>query len=153
MRSRPPCAGRRAPSEDHRVGGRACSSGTGLIPSGAPFRVSADFSKPTPCASGWSGSELVREDAEVELLSERLAEQLGGIQPLSLAPQLAEPFPRFGRLEPALPESIAKRPPPRGLERPGAQIRGHVEPRVDVSEPALAGPHDAREAAQQLRVA
>ena len=94
--------------------------------------------------------ELGRQRPEVELLAERLGEQLVGAQPLAVAPERAQPLAGLGLGEPALAEALAKRAAPVRLERPGAQVAGDVEAAVDVRQPAAraaTGPGSPRRAA------
>src|SRR5581483_10699784 len=84
--------------------------------------------------------EIRGEGPEIDRESGGLREQLVRVQPLSVGPEAAEPLTRLIRREPVASMGALELPAPLHLERPGPQVAGDVEPRIDVGEPGLGGP-------------
>src|SRR3954468_10517292 len=63
-----------------------------------------------------------------------LLQHLLGPHALAFGPQLAEQGAGVPRGEPSGPPLLLQVRAQLGLERPGAEVRGHVEPRIDVGE-------------------
>src|SRR4051794_30741415 len=91
--------------------------------------------------------------AEVERSVRRIGEQAVGVQALPARPQPAQPGSGLGLIEPDLPESVPEETAPVDLERPGTQVAGDVEARVDVGEPGLPRPWNADPVPEQRRIA
>src|SRR6266540_1651412 len=82
-----------------------------------------------------------------------LAQQLVGVHPLALRPELAEERAGVAAREPRVAEALAQESAQLRLERPRAQVRGHVEARVDVAEVVGRARLDLQGVSEQLDVA
>src|SRR5215211_3024248 len=74
------------------------------------------------------------EGVEVELRAGQVADELLGRHALALRPQLAQERAGLGPGEPGAAEILAQEVAHLRLERPRAEVRGRIEPGVDVRE-------------------
>src|SRR5213079_664164 len=87
-----------------------------------------------PNRSGEYFARELRDGVHVDLLPRHLVQHLVGGHAHARLPELADQRAGLALREPVAAEALAQMRPELRLERPRAQVAGHVEARVDVAE-------------------